>query len=208
MISLSLELVDSLRDLSAETFHQHLAPQGAGWIEVIVGSMFSGKTEELLRRIRRAMIAKQPTVLVKPKLDTRYAETYVVSHNQMKLPSIPVEKPEEILELAKDAWVVGIDEAQFFTSSIVEICEQLASAGKRVIVAGLDTDYRGLPFDPMPALMASAEYITKHLAICAQCGRPAHRNQRMISGDGQVLLGAQEAYEARCRQCFQKPSSL
>jgi len=177
-------------------------PREVGWIEVIVGSMFSGKTEELLRRIRRAMIARQPTILVKPKIDTRYAKDHVVSHDQIRLPSISVESPEEILKLAEDAMVVGVDEAQFFHPSIVEVCNELANQGKRVIVAGLDQDYRGIPFEPMPALMASAEYITKHLAICSQCGNPAHYNQRLVKEAGQVLLGSKDLYEARCRRCF------
>ncbi len=188
-----------------EVHLSHPLPQETGWIEVIVGSMFSGKTEELLRRIRRAMIAKQPTILFKPKIDTRYAVTEVVSHDQGRLPSIPVENPEEMIELARDALVVGVDEAQFFAPHLVDVCNDLANSGKRVIVAGLDSDYRGIPFDPMPALMASAEYVTKHLAICSRCGNPAHRNQRLVAQDGQVLLGAQDAYEARCRRCFQAP---
>jgi thymidine kinase len=185
--------------------HSHLLPQKVGWIEVIVGSMFSGKTEELLRRIRRAMIAKQPTVLVKPQIDNRYSEDHVVSHDQIRLPSIALKSPAEILSVAKDAWVVGIDEAQFFSRDIVDVCNQLAQQGKRVIVAGLDQDYRAQPFHPMPELMASAEYVTKQLAICSKCGAPALRNQRMVGGTGQVLLGSSDAYEARCRRCFELP---
>lgn len=188
--------------------HQHLLPRNVGWLEVIVGSMFSGKTEELLRRIRRAMIARQPTILFKPKIDTRYSDDSVVSHDQMRLPSVVVSRPEEILDLAKDALVVGIDEAQFFPPSIIDVCNELARRGKRVIVAGLDADYRGKPFEPMPALMASAEYLTKHLAICAQCGNPAHCTQRLGASTEQVLLGSTEAYEARCRRCFQPPRDL
>lgn len=185
--------------------HSHLLPRDTGWIEVIVGSMFSGKTEELLRRIKRAMIARQPTVLVKPKLDSRYSQTEVVTHDRLSLPSIPVSSAQEILSVTTDALVVGVDEAQFFSRDIVEVCEQLARSGKRVIVAGIDSDYMGRPFHPMPELMAVAEYITKQLAICSRCGNPAHRNQRMIAAEGQVVLGASEAYEARCRRCFEPP---
>lgn len=188
--------------------HTHLLPRETGWIEVIVGSMFSGKTEELIRRIRRAMIARQPTILFKPKMDTRYAEEFVVSHDQMRLPSIPVEKAEEMIELAKDALVVGIDEAQFFSGDLVRVCNTLAASGKRVVVAGLDQDYRGRPFEPMPTLIASAEYVTKHLAICAKCGNPAHYNQRLVQSAETVLLGASDSYEARCRRCFEPPPDL
>jgi thymidine kinase len=167
--------------------------------------MFSGKTEELLRRIRRAVIAKQPTILFKPKLDTRYSTDHVVSHDQVKFPSVAIKDPYEMLELAKDKWVVGIDEAQFFPSSLVEVVDQLALGGKRVIVAGLDQDYRAQPFHPMPELLSMAEYITKHLAICSRCGNPATRNQRLVAAGGQVLLGSLESYEARCRKCFEPP---
>ncbi len=168
--------------------------------------MFSGKTEELLRRIRRAVIAKQSTILFKPKLDTRYSDTHVVSHDQVKFPSVSVKNPEEMIRLADDSVVVGIDEAQFFPMSLVDVCEQLADSGKRVIVAGLDQDYRGEPFHPMPELISNAEYVTKHLAICARCGNPANRNQRLVKTEGQVLLGSLESYEARCRRCFELPS--
>lgn len=185
--------------------HSHLLPKDVGWIEVIVGSMFSGKTEELLRRIRRSVIAKQPTILFKPKLDTRYSTDHVVSHDQIRYPSVAVKDPQEMLELAADKWVVGIDEAQFFPTSLVKVCDQLAMAGKRVIVAGLDQDYRAQPFHPMPELISMAEYVTKHLAICAQCGNPAIRNQRLVKAEGQVLLGSLESYEARCRKCFEPP---
>jgi len=167
--------------------------------------MFSGKTEELLRRIRRAQIARQPTILFKPQLDKRYSADHVVSHNQVRFPSVAVKEPGEILELAKNALVVGIDEAQFFSMALVQICEDLASLGKRVIVAGLDQDFRGQPFHPLPELLALAEYVTKHLAICSRCGNPATRNQRLIDGGDQVLLGSLESYEARCRKCFVAP---
>lgn len=180
-------------------------PKDTGWLEVITGSMFSGKTEELLRRIRRSVIAKQPTILFKPKLDTRYSTDHVVSHDQIRFPSVAIKDPFEMLELSKDKWVVGIDEAQFFSSALVDVVNELALSGKRVIVAGLDQDYRAEPFHPMPELMAMAEYVTKHLAICSRCGNPATRNQRLVSTGGQVLLGSLEAYEARCRKCFEPP---
>jgi thymidine kinase len=185
--------------------HNHLLPRDIGWIEVITGSMFSGKTEELLRRIKRAVIAKQPTILFKPKMDTRYSTDHVVSHDQVRYPSIAVKDPADMMRLAKDAIVVGVDEAQFFPDTLVEVCNQMALAGKRVIVAGLDQDYRGQPFHPMPELLALAEYVTKHLAICAQCGNPATRNQRLVAAGDQVLLGSLESYEARCRKCFEPP---
>jgi len=199
-------LAESISELqSSPQAHQHLLPRDIGWIEVITGSMFSGKTEELLRRIRRAVIARQNTILFKPELDTRYSKDHVVSHDQIRLPSVTIKDPLEIRDLAKDAWVVGIDEAQFFPSSIVAVCEELAAQGKRVIVAGLDQDYRGRPFHPIPELMAIAEYVTKHLAICACCGNPATRNQRLVASSDQVVLGSLESYEARCRKCFEPP---
>jgi thymidine kinase len=185
--------------------HSHLLPRDTGWLEVITGSMFSGKTEELLRRIKRAVIAKQKTILFKPLLDTRYSTDHVVSHDQVRYPSIAVKSPEEILAAAKDNVVIGIDEAQFFAMELVDVCNKLASQGKRVIVAGLDQDYRGEPFHPMPELLAGAEYVTKVLAICSQCGNPATRNQRLVNSGDQVLLGSLESYEARCRKCFEPP---
>lgn len=186
--------------------HNHLIPQNVGWLEVITGSMFSGKTEELLRRMRRAMIAKQPTILFKPKIDTRYSVDHVVSHDQVRFPSVAIKDPKEMLTLAKDKIVVGVDEAQFFSSSLVGVCTELAAQGKRVIVAGLDQDYRGQPFHPMPELLVLAEYVTKHLAICAKCGNPATCNQRLVQTEGQVLLGSLDSYEARCRKCFVPPT--
>lgn len=191
-----------------EEFPQASGVKSFGWIEVITGSMFSGKTEELLRRIRRAMIAKQNCVLIKPRIDQRYAVDHVVTHDRLSLPSVSVDRAEEILPLVGEARVVGIDEAQFFDRKLVAICNQLADQGKRVIVAGIDSDFRAEAFDPLPELMASAEYVTKQLAICMRCGRPATRNQR-LSQDSQekVVIGAAEAYEARCRQCFRAPST-
>ncbi|TVQ80040.1 MAG: thymidine kinase [Bradymonadales bacterium] len=184
-------------------------PSQFGWIEVITGSMFSGKTEELLRRIRRAMIAKQACVLVKPEIDQRYSEDHVVTHDRVSLPALRVKRADEIYELAKDSQVVGIDEAQFFDQSLVEVVNQLADSGKRLIVAGIDSDFRARPFDPIPELMASAEYVTKQLAICVRCGRPATRNQRIQGNETEKLfVGALESYEARCRSCFEPPARL
>lgn len=171
-------------------------------IEVICGSMFSGKTEELIRRLRRAQIAKQKVSIFKPALDNRFSKEEIVSHSEQRIPSIIVERAEEILANAKDAEVIGIDEAQFFDLSLLKVCEELAGQGKRVIIAGLDTDYRGVPFEPMPQLLAIAEYITKTLAVCMQCGGPANRSQRLIKNDNLVAVGATESYEARCRNCF------
>ncbi|MBU1700129.1 MAG: thymidine kinase, partial [Candidatus Eisenbacteria bacterium] len=166
----------------------HDLPRNTGWIEVICGSMFSGKTEELIRRLRRAQIAKQRVKIYKPVLDDRYAADYLVSHSQIKIPSIAIHKPQEILEGAEEADVLGIDEAQFFDDSLVSVCEYLADQGKRVIVAGLDQDYRAEPFDPMPQLLAVAEYITKTLAICVVCGNPANRTQRLSGGSERIVV--------------------
>ncbi|MBW7888703.1 MAG: thymidine kinase [Bacteroidetes bacterium] len=184
---------------------QQQAPQNTGWIEVIAGCMFSGKTEELIRRLRRAQIARQKVVIFKPKIDNRYSSSQIVSHNTQSLESIVIEKPEEILALAKDAQVVGVDEGQFFDSSLVGIVDRLANEGKRVIIAGLDQDYRGVPFEPMPQLLAVAEYITKTLAICVVCGNPADRTQRKIANADRVVVGAADSYEARCRKCHYIP---
>ena len=182
-----------------------LTPNDAGWIEVICGSMFSGKTEELIRRLRRAQIAQMHTKIFKPRIDSRYSETHIVSHNNMKLESHLVNTPQKILDLAKNVSVVAIDEAQFFNDSILDVCKILASQGKRVVVAGLDTDYRGLPFGPMPQLMCEADYLDKLRAICVKCGNPASYTQRTSSDPGQVVIGELDKYEARCRNCFQAP---
>lgn len=179
--------------------------RGTGWIEVIAGSMFSGKTEELIRRIRRAQIAKLKVAVFKPRIDTRYSTDRIVSHSDISIPSIVVDNAKQILELAKDAQVVGIDEAQFFDMDLVNVCEQLANEGKRVIVAGLDQDYRGKPFEPMPQLLAIAEYITKTHAICVVCGNPASKTQRKIKAGERIVVGASDIYEARCRRCFEPP---
>lgn len=170
-----------------------------GHIEVICGSMFSGKTEELIRRIRRAEIAKQRVIVFKPKIDNRYSEFEIVSHNEQSYPSEVVNDAEEILEKAFDVEVIGIDEAQFFDNNLVEICQKLADSGKRVIVAGLDQDYRSVPFEPMPQLLAVAEYISKTLAVCVICGAPANRTQRITQSSEKILVGAKDHYEARCR---------
>jgi len=179
--------------------------QHTGWIEVICGSMFSGKTEELIRRLRRAVIARQRVEIFKPKIDNRYSEREIVSHDLQKIKSRSIEKPEEILKYALEAQVVGIDEAQFFNESLVKVCQTLANMGKRVIIAGLDQDYRGQPFEPIPQLLAVAEYITKTHAICVICGNPANHTYRTSDDKGTVVVGAADKYEARCRNCFQAP---
>jgi len=186
-------------------FIPHSLPKETGWIEVIAGCMFSGKTEELIRRLRRAKIARQNVLIFKPKIDIRYSVDEIVSHSEQSLPSIIVETPQEILELSKEAQVIGIDEAQFFSREIVDVCNQLANDGKRVLVAGLDQDYRGIPFEPMPQLLAIAEYITKTLAICVVCGNPADKTQRKIISAERVVVGAADIYEARCRKCHYLP---
>ena len=175
----------------------------AGWIEVVCGSMFSGKTEELIRRMRRARIARQRVEIFKPALDTRFSAADVVSHDENVIPPTPVATADQILLLAADATVIGIDEAQFFSLDLVGVCQRLAGQGKRVIVAGLDQDYRGQPFEPIPQLMAVAEFVTKLHAICVVCGAPANHSQRIQASGPRVLLGAGEAYEPRCRAHFQ-----
>ena len=173
-----------------------------GWLEVICGSMFSGKTEELIRRMRRARIARQRVEIFKPAIDTRYSDDEVVSHDENAILSTPVHTAAQILLLVGEADVVGIDEGHFFDLSLLDVCQQLARAGKRVIVAGLDQDYLGQPFEPMPQLMAVAEAVTKLHAICVVCGAPANHSQRLVSDDTRVLVGAKESYEPRCRHCF------
>jgi thymidine kinase len=186
-------------------FRPHSLPQNVGWIEVIAGCMFSGKTEELIRRLRRAEIAKQKVVIFKPKIDNRYSTDSIVSHSEQSLPSILIEDDSEIIKLSSNAQVIGIDEAQFFSGNLVNICNSLANAGKRIIVAGLDQDYRGVPFEPMPQLLAIAEYITKTLAICMVCGNPADKTQRKTISAERVVVGAADIYEARCRKCHYIP---
>ncbi len=180
----------------------HNFPKDIGWIEVICGSMFSGKTEELIRRVKRAVYGKQKVQVFKPRLDNRYDESSVVSHSQLRLVSTPIERAEEIFyNLQPGTQVIGIDEVQFFGAEVVQVCEALANKGMRVICAGLDQDYQGRPFEPMPALLAVAEYVTKELAICVVCGNPANRSQRIVSDQARVVVGAAGAYEARCRKC-------
>lgn len=181
----------------------HIVPKGIGWIEVICGPMFSGKTEELIRRLRRAEFAKLNRVIFKPRIDDRYSKGHIVSHDAQRVPSTPVDSALEILEKAHDAQVIGIDEAQFFGMELVDVCQQLADQGKRVIVAGLDQDYKGKPFEPIPQLLAVAEYITKTLAICVKCGNPANRTQRLSKDSARVVVGATDIYEARCRFCHE-----
>ena len=175
-----------------------------GWIEVICGSMFSGKTEELIRRLKRAKIAKLKVEIFKPGVDTRYSEEDVVSHNATALHSIPVESTNEILFYASDVDIIGIDEAQFLDDELPNVCQQLADQGVRVIVAGLDMDFMGKPFGPMPTLMAIAEDVTKVHAICVRCGGQAQFSHRTIAGDKLVVLGETESYEPLCRDCYLK----
>jgi len=174
-----------------------------GWIEVIVGSMFSGKSEELIRRLRRAQIARQKVQIFKPVIDRRFSDDHIVSHSEMRIESCAVPSSRALLDrVAVDTEVVGIDEGQFFDLELPMICDTLANQGKRVIVAGLDQDYLGKPFEPMPQLLAIAEYITKTHAICMVCGNPANHTQRLVASGDRVLVGAQGLYEARCRRCF------
>ncbi len=180
----------------------------SGWLEVICGSMFSGKTEELMRRIKRAQIAELPTILIKPAEDTRYAEEEIVSHDEKRLPSYAVHKSSEILPLAEDSKVIGIDEGQFFDNGLVEVSNELVAQGKRVIVAGLDMDYKGHPFEPIPSLMATADFVTKVHAICVRCGAIAHHSYRLASSQEKILLGSDNEYEPRCRVCFQMGNIL
>jgi thymidine kinase len=170
---------------------------------VITGSMFSGKSEELIRRVRRAQIARQSVQLFKPRIDARYSQGEIVSHSEMKMPSQVVERAAEILAaVAPGTDVVGIDEGQFFDASLVEVADSLANRGIRVIVAGLDQDFRGRPFEPMPQLMAIAEYVDKTLAVCMRCGAPANRSQRLTAAEDRVVVGGMGQYEARCRRCY------
>ncbi|WP_347157249.1 thymidine kinase [Pontibacter chitinilyticus] len=179
-----------------------------GWIEVICGSMFSGKTEELIRRLNRAKIAKQKVEIFKPTIDKRYHDVDVVSHNENSIRSTPIDFAQDMLLLGGSCDVVGIDEAQFFDEGLAEVCVKLANSGVRVIAAGLDMDYQGKPFGPMPALMAVAEYVTKVHAICVQCGDIATYSFRSAPSQAQVLLGETDSYEARCRHCFLEGQQL
>ncbi|HEY0322253.1 MAG TPA: thymidine kinase [Pyrinomonadaceae bacterium] len=180
----------------------HLRPQ-TGWIEVIAGSMFSGKSEELIRRLKRAKIARQKVQVFKPKIDNRYSQDHIVSHSEMRHESSTVETAAELLaKVERGTEVVGIDEGQFFDNELVQVVNELAHRGIRVIIAGLDQDYTGKPFEPMPHLLAIAEYITKTHAICVRCGQTANYSQRTVNVEGRVVVGAADAYEARCRACF------
>lgn len=180
-----------------------LQPRDVGWLEVICGPMFSGKTEELIRRLTRASYARQVVQIFKPRIDDRYDAESLVSHSQIKIAGEAVENLDELQKaLDPNVEVIGIDEVQFFGAGIVDFCESMADGGRRVIVAGLDQDYRGDPFGPMPHLLSVAEYITKLMAICVRCGNPAHRSYRLAEDPQQVLVGTDEQYEARCRRCF------
>lgn len=182
-----------------------LTPRDSGWIEVICGSMFSGKTEELIRRLKRAEIAKMKVKIFKPIIDNRYSSEHIVSHNQLKMQSIMVHSATDILNQANEAEVIGIDEAQFFDDDLIPVCKSLAKNNKRVVVAGLDTDYKGNPFGPMPSIMCEADYLDKLRAICVQCGNPATYSQRLTHNEAQVLIGETDVYEARCRNCYESP---
>lgn len=184
-----------------------LRPAHAGWIEVIAGGMFSGKSEELIRRLRRARIARQAVQAFKPSIDDRYDAGAIVSHDATSIESTPVADVAALRRaLAPETQVIGIDEAQFLGPAVVALCVELARTGKRVIVAGLDMDYRGEPFEPVPQLMAVAEEVTKTHAVCLVCGAPASHSQRIVADEGRVLVGASEAYEPRCRDCFEAPA--
>jgi thymidine kinase len=179
-----------------------------GWLEVICGSMFSGKTEELIRRLKRAKIANLKTEIFKPAIDVRYDEIKIVSHDENYIQSTPIDNSQTILLMAHDVDVVGLDEAQFFDDQIMSVCDELAKRGVRVIAAGLDMDYTGKPFGQMPFLMAKADYVTKLHAICVKCGNIANYSYRIIPNEEQIMLGAKNAYEPRCRVCFTLDGSL
>lgn len=182
---------------------RHASPGPTGWIEVVCGSMFSGKTEELLRRIKRARLARQPVALFKPRVDNRYDAVKVVSHEGVNADAVPVTTAAELLDrVPAGTAVVGIDEVQFFDDPIVGAAELLAARGIRVVAAGLDQDWMGKPFGPVPALMAVAEYVTKLHAVCARCGAPGTRSQRLVAAEGQLFVGGSAEYESRCRACF------
>ncbi|MCP9493082.1 MAG: thymidine kinase [Pyrinomonadaceae bacterium MAG19_C2-C3] len=198
-----------MHELTAQGNDEHLSRQllhratNTGWIEVIAGSMFSGKSEELIRRLRRAKIARQKVQVFKPQIDTRYALDYIVSHSEMRHESNAVASSAELLsQVEPDTEVIGIDEAQFFDNGLVSVANELARRGVRVIIAGLDQDFRGVPFDPVPQLLSIAEYITKTHAICVRCGQPANYSQRIVESEERVAVGASDMYEARCRRCF------
>jgi thymidine kinase len=198
-----------MKRVKAGLGHRPAAPlhwgQAGGWIEAVVGSMFSGKTQELIRRLRLATIARQKVQVFNHALDTRYAKDHIVSHDSSKTPSQAVAKAKDILGLIEpETQVVGIDEVQFFDEGIIEVCEALADQGRRVIVAGLDQDYRGIPFPVTSQLMGVAEFVTKNLAICSVCGSPANRSQRLSNTRKLIEVGTGDKYEARCRACFRR----
>jgi thymidine kinase len=190
-------------DVQSRSEHPGLARRSAGWIEVIAGSMFSGKSEELIRRLRRARIARQKVQVFKPEIDSRFSNDHIVSHSEMKHESANVRTSQDIrARIEPDTEVVGIDEAQFFDNELLTIANELAGRGVRVIIAGLDQDYTGKPWEPMPQLLAIAEYITKTHAICMKCGQPANYTQRTFESEERVAVGGAGMYEARCRSCF------
>ena len=193
-------------ELVAQVNHEDPPPQKrspVGWVEVIAGSMFSGKSEELIRRLRRAKIARQRVQVFKPLIDARFSDNHIVSHSEMRHESSNIHTAAEIRDKVEpDTEVVGIDEGQFFDDELVNVANELAQRGIRVIIAGLDQDYTGKPFEPMPQLLAIAEYITKTHAICMKCGQPANYSQRTFESDERVAVGAADKYEARCRACF------
>ena len=193
-------------ELIAQVNHDEPPPQlkaATGWIEVIAGSMFSGKSEELIRRLRRAKIARQKVQVFKPEIDARFSDNHIVSHSEMRHESANIKAAQEVLaKVEPDTEVVGIDEGQFFDDDLVNVANELARRGVRVIIAGLDQDYTGKPFEPMPQLLAIAEYITKTHAICMKCGQPANYSQRTFESEERVAVGASDKYEARCRRCF------
>ncbi|HYP52367.1 MAG TPA: thymidine kinase [Pyrinomonadaceae bacterium] len=195
-----------MEQFTSEGNDEHLAVvhrAAPGWIEVIAGSMFSGKSEELIRRLRRARIARQKVQVFKPKIDDRFSRDHIVSHSEMRHESVAVGSAAEILARVEPATeVVGVDEGQFFDNDLIDVANELARRGVRVIVAGLDQDYTGRPFEPMPQLLAVAEFITKTHAICVRCGQTANYSQRTVQVEGRVVVGAADAYEARCRRCF------
>ena len=194
-----------MEELTAQGNDEHLnhLRTAPGWIEVITGSMFSGKSEELIRRLRRAKIARQKVQVFKPTIDARFSHDHIVSHSEMRHESMTVESGRELLErVERGTEVVGIDEGQFFDNDLVDVANELARRGLRVIIAGLDQDYTGRPWEPMPQLLAIAEYITKTHAICMRCGQPANHSQRTFESEERVAVGAANMYEARCRRCF------
>jgi thymidine kinase len=196
-------MVEELIFDGSEERVKHRLSGGAGWVEVIVGSMFSGKSEELIRRLRRARIARQKVQVFKPKIDDRYSKAEIVSHSDMRHDSIVVDTADELLKhIEHDTQVIGVDEGQFFDAELVNAVNFLAKQGKRVIIAGLDQDYMGKPFEPMPQLLAIAEFITKTHAICVKCGETANYSQRTFESEELVEVGASGKYEARCRRCF------